>query len=60
MAYRICTSFEIENGHLLSKHPGLCNFPRGHSRNVDSALGADDLDAHEIMDNYLVRHWGGQ
>ena len=45
MRYRICKSFEIESGHMLSKHPGRCRFPHGHSRRVDVVLSAEDLDA---------------
>ena len=59
MAYRICTSFEMENGHMLSKRRDLCNFPCGDTRKIEFVLGTDDLDAHELMDDYLVRRRGG-
>src|SRR5947209_8102903 len=35
MAFRICKTIEIENGHMLSKHPDKCRFPHGHSRRVE-------------------------
>ena len=38
MPYRICKTIEIENGHMLSKHPDKCRFPHGHTR-VVSVLG---------------------
>ena len=49
MAYRICKSIELESGHLLSKHPGNCKFPHGHTRSVEMVFRADTLDA-----NYMV------
>jgi 6-pyruvoyltetrahydropterin/6-carboxytetrahydropterin synthase len=47
--YRICKSFEIESGHMLSKHPGACRYPHGHSRRVDVVLAADTLDARDMV-----------
>lgn len=49
MPYRICKSFEIESGHVLSKHPGKCRFPHGHSRRVEIVLKADTLDANDMV-----------
>ncbi|HEY3853684.1 MAG TPA: 6-carboxytetrahydropterin synthase [Verrucomicrobiae bacterium] len=49
MPYRICKTFEIENGHMLSKHPDLCKFPHGHSRKVEIVLEADSLDGNEMV-----------
>lgn len=49
MPYRICKTFEIESGHLLSKHPGKCRFPHGHSRRVEIVLIADRLDANDMV-----------
>jgi len=49
MPFRICKSFEIESGHLLSKHPGKCRFPHGHSRRVEVVLAADTLDANDMV-----------
>ena len=49
MTYRISKSFEIENGHILSKHPGKCRFPHGHSRRVEVVLAADSLDANDMV-----------
>ncbi len=49
MPYRICKIFEIENGHMLSKHPDKCRFPHGHSRKVEVVLEADTLDAQGMV-----------
>ena len=49
MPYRICKSFEVENGHMLSKHPDKCRFPHGHTRKVELVLEADALDANDMV-----------
>ena len=49
MPYRISKAFEIESGHILSKHPGKCRFPHGHSRRVEVVLAADFLDANDMV-----------
>lgn len=54
MPYRICKSIEIESGHQLSKHPGKCRFPHGHTRRVEFVLEADDLDANDMVCDFKV------
>jgi 6-pyruvoyltetrahydropterin/6-carboxytetrahydropterin synthase len=54
MPYRICKTFEIEAGHMLSKHPDLCKFPHGHSRKVEFVLEATALDNHEMVCDFKV------
>lgn len=49
MPYRICKSIELESGHLLSKHPGNCKFPHGHTRSVEMVFRADTLDANDMV-----------
>jgi 6-pyruvoyltetrahydropterin/6-carboxytetrahydropterin synthase len=49
MTFRICKAFEIESGHLLSKHPDKCRFPHGHSRTVEVVLAADQLNANDMV-----------
>lgn len=49
MPFRICKSFEIESGHLLSKHPGKCRFPHGHSRRIEVVLTATQLDGSDMV-----------
>ncbi len=52
--YRICKSLEIENGHMLSKHPDKCRFPHGHSRRVEFELEAAELDANEMVCDFKI------
>lgn len=54
MPYRICKTFEIENGHMLSKHPDKCRFPHGHTRKVEFTLEADSLDGNDMVCDFKV------
>jgi len=54
MPFRICKTFEIESGHMLSKHPEKCRFPHGHSRRVEVVLAADELDANGMVCDFNV------
>lgn len=54
MPYRICKSIEIENGHMLSKHPDKCKFPHGHTRKVEFVIEADELDANEMVCDFKI------
>lgn len=57
MPYRVCKAFDIESGHMLSKHPGRCRFPHGHTRRVEVVLAADDLDAHDMVCDFsAIKH----
>ena len=47
--YRVCKRIELESGHLLSKHPGNCQFPHGHTRSVELVFSAESLDAHDMV-----------
>jgi 6-pyruvoyltetrahydropterin/6-carboxytetrahydropterin synthase len=49
MPFRICKSFEIESGHLLTRHPGKCRFPHGHSRRIEVVLVAEQLDRNDMV-----------
>jgi 6-pyruvoyltetrahydropterin/6-carboxytetrahydropterin synthase len=49
MPYRICKSFEVESGHMLSKHPDKCRFPHGHSRKIELVLEAAALDGNDMV-----------
>lgn len=49
MPYRIAKSITVESGHLLTKHPGACKFPHGHSRTVQVVLCADTLDERDMV-----------
>ena len=39
---------------MLSKHPGLCKFPHGHSRTVEFVLQSDSLDKNEMVCDFKV------
>jgi len=54
MPFRISKTFEIESGHVLSKHPDKCRFPHGHSRKVEVVLAADRLDANDMVCDFHV------
>lgn len=54
MPYRICKTIDIENGHMLSKHPDACRFPHGHSRRVEFVLEADTLDDREMVCDFKI------
>ncbi len=54
MPYRICKTLDIENGHMLSKHPDKCQFPHGHTRKVEFVLEADTLDDHEMVCDFKI------
>ena len=54
MPYRVCKTFEIENGHMLAKHPDKCRFPHGHSRRIECVLEAGTLDANDMVCDFKV------
>lgn len=54
MPYRVCKTIEIENGHMLSKHPDKCRFPHGHTRRVEILLEADDLDENGMVCDFKI------
>ena len=47
--FRICKTIELESGHLLSKHPGSCQFPHGHTRSVELVFVAESLDENDMV-----------
>lgn len=52
--FRICKSLEIENGHMLSKHPDKCQFPHGHTRRVEFVLEASELDENDMVCDFKI------
>ena len=54
MPFRICKTIDIENGHMLSKHPDKCQFPHGHTRKVEFVLEAEDLDENEMVCDFKI------
>lgn len=49
MPFRIAKRFTVESGHLLTKHPGACRFPHGHSRTIEIVVASDTLDEHDMI-----------
>jgi 6-pyruvoyltetrahydropterin/6-carboxytetrahydropterin synthase len=49
MPFRIAKTFTVESGHQLSKHPGACRFPHGHSRTIEVVVGSETLDARDMV-----------
>ena len=49
LVYRICKMFEVENGHMLSKHPERCRFPHGHTRKVEVVVEAKELTETDMV-----------
>jgi 6-pyruvoyltetrahydropterin/6-carboxytetrahydropterin synthase len=54
MPYRICKSLEVENGHMLTKHPDKCRFPHGHTRKIEFVLEADELDSNQMVCDFKI------
>lgn len=54
MPYRVCKTIDVENGHMLSKHPDKCRFPHGHTRKVEFTLEAANLDRNEMVCDFKI------
>lgn len=54
MSYRVCKTIDVENGHMLSKHPDKCRFPHGHTRKVEFLLEAAKLDRNEMVCDFKI------
>lgn len=54
MPFRICKTLEIENGHMLTRHPDKCRFPHGHSRKVEIVLEAGELDGNGMVCDFKI------
>lgn len=49
LKYRICKIFTVESGHMLSKHPGRCRYPHGHTRRIEVVVSSEELDANDMV-----------
>lgn len=54
MVYRVCKTFEVESGHMLSKHPGRCRYPHGHSRRVEVVVASPELDENDMVCDFAA------
>lgn len=54
MPFRIRKSIEVENGHMLSKHPDKCQFPHGHTRKVEIVIESSELDENQMVCDFKI------
>jgi 6-pyruvoyltetrahydropterin/6-carboxytetrahydropterin synthase len=54
MPYRVCKTIDVENGHMLSKHPSKCRYPHGHTRKVEFILEAEELDRNDMVCDFKI------
>ncbi|KAA3635810.1 MAG: 6-carboxytetrahydropterin synthase [Calditrichaeota bacterium] len=54
MPYKICKTLEVENAHMLSKHPDSCKYPHGHSRKIEFVLETDSLDENQMVCDFKI------
>lgn len=54
MPYRINKTFEIESGHFLTKNPGKCRYPHGHSRKIELILESELLDQNDMVCDFSL------
>ncbi len=47
--YRICKQFEFQAAHILSKHPGKCRYPHGHTYKIEVSITSKELDENEMV-----------
>jgi 6-pyruvoyltetrahydropterin/6-carboxytetrahydropterin synthase len=49
MPFRVCKTFTVESGHMLSLHPEACRFPHGHTRTIEVVVEGDGLDERGML-----------
>lgn len=55
--YRICKTFRVESGHMLSKHPEACRYPHGHSRTMEVVVSSKQLNENDmVLDFKALKH----
>ena len=47
--FRICKTFTVESGHMLSKHRERCKYPHGHTRQIELVLASPSLDENDMV-----------
>lgn len=47
--YRICKTFTVESGHMLSKHAERCRYPHGHTRKIEVVVSSEALDRNDMV-----------
>ena len=54
MPFRIAKSITVESGHLLTKNPGACRFPHGHSRTIEIVVASEALDPADMVCDFKM------
>jgi 6-pyruvoyltetrahydropterin/6-carboxytetrahydropterin synthase len=52
--FRVCKSFVVESGHMLSKHPERCRYPHGHTRTIEVVVSGDRLDERGMLADFTA------
>ena len=52
--YRVSKSFEVESGHMLSKHPSRCRYPHGHTRRIEVVVSSPVLDENDMVCDFAA------
>jgi 6-pyruvoyltetrahydropterin/6-carboxytetrahydropterin synthase len=52
--YRVCKTFTVESGHMLSKHQEMCRFPHGHTRQIEVVLSRESLDDNDMVIDFKL------
>lgn len=47
--YRVCKTFTVESGHMLSKHPERCRIPHGHTRRFEVVVSSECLNEMDMV-----------
>lgn len=47
--YKVCKEYQVESGHMLSKHKGACRFPHGHSRTISVVVESKTLNNNDMV-----------
>ncbi len=47
--YRVRKVFDIESGHMISKHPSRCRYPHGHTRWIELVLASETLNDQDMV-----------
>ena len=47
--YRVCKTFTVESGHMLSRHPERCKYPHGHTRTIEVVVAGSSLDENGML-----------
>jgi 6-pyruvoyltetrahydropterin/6-carboxytetrahydropterin synthase len=52
--YRVCKTFTVESGHMLSKHQEMCRYPHGHTRQIEVVLSRESLDENDMVIDFKL------